>query len=76
MTENWIRLIPQLTHTLQTGNILIHWAHGKGRTGTLAATLFKAWGWSSEAAVAQVRQYRIGAIENHKQEAYIEAFEP
>jgi hypothetical protein len=42
----------------------------------VAATLFKAWGWSSEAAVAQVRQYRIGAIENHKQEAYIEAFEP
>jgi atypical dual specificity phosphatase len=76
VTALWIRLIPQLTDTLQTSNILIHCAHGKGRTGTLAATLFKAWGWSSEAAVAQVRQYRIGAIENHKQEAYIEAFEP
>ena len=76
VTALWIRLIPQLTDTLQTSNILIHCAHGKGRTGTVAATLFKAWGWSSEAAVAQVRQYRIGAIENHKQEAYIEAFEP
>jgi len=76
VTALWIRLIPQLTDTLQTSNILIHCAHGKGRTGTLTATLFKAWGWSSEAAVAQVRQYRIGAIENRKQEAYIEAFEP
>ena len=76
VTANWIRLIPKLTDALQAGNILIHCAHGKGRTGTLAATLFKAWGWSSEAAVAQVRQYRIGAIETHKQEAYIEAFEP
>jgi protein-tyrosine phosphatase len=76
MTENWIRLIPQLTHTLKTGDILIHCAHGKGRTGTLTATLFKAWGWSSEAAVAQVRQYRAGAIETHEQEAYIAAFEP
>ncbi len=76
VTALWIHLIPQLTDTLQTGNILIHCAHGKGRTGTLVATLFKAWGWRSEAAVAQVRQYRIGAIETHKQEAYIEAFEP
>jgi protein-tyrosine phosphatase len=76
MTARWIHLIPQLTHTLQTGNILIHCAHGKGRTGTLAATLFKAWGWGSEAAVAQVRQYRLGAIETHEQEAYIAAFEP
>jgi atypical dual specificity phosphatase len=55
---------------------LIHCAHGKGRTGTLAASLFKAWGWSSETAVAQVRQYRIGAIETDKQEAYVAAFEP
>jgi protein-tyrosine phosphatase len=76
MTAHWIALIPQLTHTLKTGNILIHCAHGKGRTGTLVATLFKAWGWSSEAAIAQVRQYRVGAIETPKQEAYIEAFEP
>jgi atypical dual specificity phosphatase len=60
---------------LQSGNILIHCAHGKGRTGTLAATLFKAWGWSSDAAIARIRQYRLGAIETHKQEAYIEAFE-
>jgi len=76
VTARWIHLIPQLTDTLQTGNILIHCAHGKGRTGTLAATLFKAWGWSSEAAVAQVRRYRVGAIETHEQEAYIAAFEP
>lgn len=75
VTTQWRRLVPQLTDTLQTNNILIHCAHGRGRTGTLAATLFKAWGWSSEAAMARVRQYRPGAIETHKQEAYIEAFD-
>lgn len=71
---HWQRLVPQLTEVLQAGNILIHCAHGKGRTGTLASTLFKAWGWSSEASMARVRQYRPGAIETHKQEAYVEAF--
>jgi len=76
VTAQWSRLMPQLTGVLQNGNILIHCAHGKGRTGTLVATLFKAWGWSTEAAMARVRQYRPGAIETHKQEAYIEAFEP
>ncbi len=75
VTTQWRRLVPQLTAVLQTGNILIHCAHGKGRTGTLAATLFKAWGWSSEAAMARIRQYRPGAIETHKQEAYVEAFD-
>jgi protein-tyrosine phosphatase len=75
VTSQWQRLLPQLTQVLQSGNILIHCAHGKGRTGTLAATLFKAWGWSSDAAMARVRQYRPGAIETHKQEAYVEAFD-
>jgi len=75
VTTQWRRLVPQLTAVLQTGNVLIHCAHGKGRTGTMVATLFKAWGWSSEAAMARVRQYRPGAIETHKQEAYVEAFD-
>lgn len=75
VTTQWRRLVPPLTAVLQTGNILIHCAHGKGRTGTLVATLFKAWGWSSEAAMARVRQYRPGAIETHKQEAYVQAFD-
>lgn len=74
VTSHWQRLLPHLTHVLQSGNILIHCAHGKGRTGTLAATLFKAWGWSAEAAIARVREYRPGAIETHKQQAYVEAF--
>jgi len=73
-TLQWRRLLPQLTQVLQTSNILIHCAHGKGRTGMMAATLFKSWGWSSGAAMAYVRQYRPGTIETHKQEAYVEAF--
>jgi len=76
VTAQWRRLIPQLTNTLQSGNILVHCAHGKGRTGTLVATMYKTWGWSSEAAIARVRQYRPGAIETHKQESYVEAFTP
>ncbi|MEI7514133.1 MAG: tyrosine-protein phosphatase [Betaproteobacteria bacterium] len=75
VTAQWRRLVPQLTAVLQSGNIVIHCAHGKGRTGTLAASLFKAWGWGSDAAIARIRQYRPGAIETHKQEAYVEAFE-
>ena len=75
VTSRWKRLMPQLTQVLQSGNLLIHCAQGKGRTGTLAATLFMAWGWSAEAAIARVRQYRAGAIETHKQQAYVEAFD-
>lgn len=76
VTAQWCRLIPALTQTLQTGPVLIHCAHGKGRSGTLAATLFKAWGSSSADAVAHVRRHRRGAIETLKQEAYVHAFEP
>jgi protein-tyrosine phosphatase len=68
-------LIPALTKTLQSGPILVHCAHGKGRSGTLVATLFKAWGWTAEDAVKHVRKHRPGAIETFKQEAYVHAFE-
>ena len=75
VTAQWRRLIPTLTQTLQSGPVLVHCAHGKGRSGTLVATLFKAWGWSSEEAVRHVRQHRPGAIETLKQEAFVHAFE-
>jgi ADP-ribosyl-[dinitrogen reductase] hydrolase len=76
VTAQWCRLIPALTQTLHSGPILVHCAHGKGRSGTLVATLFKAWGWTAEDAVKHVRQHRPGAIETLKQEAYVHAFEP
>ncbi len=76
VTAQWQRLLPALTSVLQNDNILVHCAHGKGRTGTLVATMFKAWGWNTDAAMARVRQFRPGAIETHKQEAYVQAFEP
>jgi protein-tyrosine phosphatase len=76
VTAQWCRLIPALTQTLQSGPVLVHCAHGKGRSGTLVATLFKAWGWTSDEAVAHVRKHRPGAIETIKQEAYVHAFVP
>lgn len=75
VSAQWRRLIPALTLTLQSGAVLIHCAHGKGRSGTLAATLFKVWGSSSQEAVGHVRKHRPGAIETLKQEAYVHAFE-
>jgi protein-tyrosine phosphatase len=53
----------------------VHCAHGKGRSGTLVATLFKTWGWTTDEAVKHVRKHRPGAIETLKQEAYVQAFE-
>jgi protein-tyrosine phosphatase len=75
VTDQWCRLIPALTTTLHTSPVLVHCAHGKGRSGTLVATLFKAWGWTSEEAVTHVRKHRPGAIETLKQEAFVHAFE-
>lgn len=73
-TIQWRSLLPDLTRTLESGPILVHCAYGKGRTGTMVATLFTAWGWRSEEAIAWVRQHRKGAIENPKQEAYVGGF--
>lgn len=70
-TIQWRSLLPKLTRTLESGPILVHCAYGKGRTGTMVATLFTAWGWCSEEAIAWVRQHRKGAIENPRQEAYV-----
>ena len=75
VTAQWCRLIPALTQTLQSSQVLVHCAHGKGRSGTLVATLFKAWGWTSDEAVKHVRKHRPGAIETLEQEAYVRAFE-
>jgi protein-tyrosine phosphatase len=75
VTDQWCRLIPALTTTLHTSPVLVHCAHGKGRSRTLVATLFKAWGWTSEEAVTHVRKHRPGAIETLKQEAFVHAFE-
>jgi hypothetical protein len=74
VTARWRSLLPALREVLDSGPMLIHCAHGKGRTGTLAATLFTEWGWTADAAIAHVRWHRPGAIETPGQEAYVRSF--
>lgn len=47
---------------------------GLGRTGVLAACLLKRAGLDADAAIAEVRLARRGAVENPRQEAFIHAW--
>jgi len=47
---------------------------GLGRTGILAACLLKRAGLDADAAIAEVRRARRGAVENARQEAFIRAW--
>jgi ADP-ribosyl-[dinitrogen reductase] hydrolase len=51
--------------------ILIHCRGGLGRTGLVAGRILVEQGIEPEAAIANVRAVRPGAIETRKQEAYV-----
>jgi len=73
--RQWASIADQLHGTLATGrNLLVHCRGGLGRSGTIAARLLIERGWTAEAAIAQVRAVRPGAIETPAQEAYVTAF--
>ncbi|MCB9792523.1 MAG: protein-tyrosine-phosphatase [Alphaproteobacteria bacterium] len=54
--------------------VIFHCRGGLGRAGTLAACTLTRMGLSAEAAIARTRAARPGAIENTKQERFVEAF--
>ncbi|ESP00537.1 hypothetical protein LOTGIDRAFT_157810 [Lottia gigantea] len=56
--------------------VAIHCAHGKGRTGTIAACyLVKTYGLTSQQALDKVRQLRPGSVETVTQEQLVAEFE-
>lgn len=77
VTESWRRNLPELVRRLNEGKrILIHCAAGYGRTGTMAATLLMACGFSAHDAIFAVRQARPGTIETEDQERFVREFIP
>lgn len=57
------------------GPMILHCAHGFGRTGTFAAAYWMARGFSYEAAVIRVREARPGAVETQGQLAVLKELE-
>lgn len=65
-------------HELLTNGqgVFIHCKGGLGRAGTVAARLLVELGSSPDAAIANVRAVRRGAIQTYEQEAYVRALTP
>ncbi len=70
----WAKAGPALRARLAGGGrVLLHCRGGLGRTGTIAARLLVEAGLPAEAAIAQVRAARPGAIETRAQEDHVRA---
>ena len=68
---------PGLRARLRDGfNIVVHCKGGLGRAGTIAARLLIELGQTPDAAIAQVRSVRPGAIETSGQAAYVRGLVP
>lgn len=73
----WREAGAELRELVQSGGkVLVHCKGGLGRAGTIAARLLVELGVPGEAAVAQVRSVRPGAIETSAQLAYVLACKP
>jgi len=68
-------VVAEVVGELQSGRrVVVHCRGGLGRAGTVAACVLAALGRTAEAAVAEVRSCRAGAIENEVQERFIHQF--
>ncbi|MFO0727086.1 MAG: cyclin-dependent kinase inhibitor 3 family protein [Myxococcota bacterium] len=68
-------LIDRLVEHLKAGdNILVHCRGGLGRTGTIAACVLVALGFSAQEAIDEVRKSRPGTLETSGQESFVSQF--
>jgi hypothetical protein len=54
--------------------VLFHCRAGRGRSGMMAARALIELGWSADAAIAEVRRVRQGALERPGQEAAVRSW--
>lgn len=67
-------LVMSVREHLTTGhNVVIHCRGGLGRTGTVAALVVSSYGHATREAIRIVREVQPGAVENSRQERYVEA---
>ena len=65
----WVTVGSIIQSTLRDGNnVYMHCRGGLGRSGTVAARILVELGWSSDQAIAKVREIRPGSIETKAQE--------
>lgn len=70
---HWRGLSRRIHQQLENGGkVMIHCRGGLGRAGTIAALLMIERGWSADAAMAEVRSVRPGAIETPEQEQWLQ----
>lgn len=72
--ERWPIIRQRLLAHLEDGErVLVHCHGGRGRSGTIVASLLVTGGLTPDAAIAAVRRVRPGAIETPDQEAWVRA---
>lgn len=70
---HWRGLSRRIHQQLENGGkVMIHCRGGLGRAGTIAALLMIERGWSADAAMAEVRSVRPGAIETPEQDQWLQ----